>query len=534
MKRAATMLRLWILIAAAGAPLCAPAHSSSDISAVKDGRVMVKGGILGLDQAAFWPGGTLSGQVRDAALCGTVVGQCTSFKLNVAHGGARLRVGIDTPERTNTFVVEVFDGSGVSFGSTTNSNQFNSEVLVVKPVGGDYTISVRPQDVAQGSFRLRATLESTLPEDLPKSPQRVPELPNLRTVPPLEFTFIAPANPLNGLYPPDTVNPPLDVAGVHPVSCTADEMAPPDIGGGGAKKCLRFTSGPINLGPGIYDMRFNMLSDFIAGQAQLAPQEALSRIVIGPMDQAVHYSDGSIEFVPAGTYSFHPVHGHFHDDYVLSFRLYAVSDAVGGAMTQVGVGTKSGFCPADQLWGNWYSFNQGYEQPGGDTAAGNCMSPVDGVLGLSIGWGDVYRWQRPGMYVEFGGQGNGRYVVQSRVDEQGHVMETDETDNVSYAYVEIENDDIHLLERGWGESPWDKTKTVFAGAGPAEQEPALLGPPAESAIAASADRSATQRFGGSLGWLPLLWLAALARTAFSVRLPSARTSASRRPAHPFA
>lgn len=117
-----------------------------------------------------------------------------------------------------------------------------------------------------------------------------------------------------------------------------------------------------------------------------------------------------------------------------------------------------------------YSFNQSYVVPGGDSATGNCMSPSKGVLGLSVGWGDVYRWQRPGMYVEFKGQGNGRYIVQSRVDEQDHVLESDETDNVSYAYVQIENDNIQLLERGWGESPWDSKKTVFAGAGPTQQD----------------------------------------------------------------
>ena len=49
-----------------------------------------------------------------------------------------------------------------------------------------------------------------------------PMLPDLRTVPPFEFGFVAPANPLNGAYPPDTANPPLDVAGVHPLSCAID------------------------------------------------------------------------------------------------------------------------------------------------------------------------------------------------------------------------------------------------------------------------------------------------------------------------
>lgn len=425
-------------------------------------------GVLERDEAWFWDGETLDGQVPSAALCDTIE-RCPVYTLTLAEGGVRLRVGIDTPERTDTFVVDVIDPDGNVAGSDSTSNQFNSEVLVEQPVAGDWTVRVRPDNVSAASFRLRAKLETVRPEDLANQGERHVLLPNLRTVPPYEFTFVAPANPLNGLYPPDTVNPPLEVAGIAPLSCTADEMAPVELGGGGAVRCLRFTSGPINLGPGIYDMRFSLLEDAIAGNAYLNPQEALSRTVVGPKLQALHYSDGSVEFVPAGTYSFHPIHFHFHDDYVLSFELYAVTDPARGGLQRVGVGSKSGFCPADQLFGDWSAFMQGYETPGGDTPLDSCFSPSNGVIGLSVGWGDVYRWQRPGMYVEFGGQPNGRYVVRSIVDAENRALETNDGDNLSYAYIEVQGDTIQLLERGWGRDPWDPDKVVFSGPGPAQR-----------------------------------------------------------------
>jgi len=420
----------------------------------------------------FWDGLTIATvKVPSDAQCGTL-GPCPTWPLTVKGGGKRLRVAIDTPQRSDTFVIQLLDPAGQLIADDATSNRFNAEAMVMNPAAGTWTVRVRPEDVTDATFRLRAKLEMTLlPEERPLPPGRVALLPNLRTVPPLEFTFIAPANPGNGLYPPDTVNPPLDVAGIHPVSCTADEAAPVEVGGAGAKKCLRFTSGPMNLGPGIYDMRFKMIEDFIAGTAVLNPDEALSRVVVGPMEQVIYYTDGSNEHVAAGTYSFHPVHGHFHDDYVLSFELFKVTDAATGALEHVGSGTKSGFCPADQLFAQWWQFYQGGAQPGGDTAAGNCFSPTDGVIGLSLGWGDVYRWQRPGMYVEFDGQGAGRYVVQSIVDHDRHVLEADDSDNTSYAYVQIDGDAIQLLERGWGEHPWDAKKTIFAGAGPAQHEP---------------------------------------------------------------
>ncbi len=464
-------------------------------------------GVLEPGEAWFWDGTTLDGSVRSASWCDTPT--CPIYTITVAEGAARLRVGIDTPERTDTFVVDLFDPDGNLAGSDSNSNQFNSEVLVNNPAAGLWAVRVRPESVTHASFRLRAKLETVLPEDLATSGERHPLLPNLRTVPPLEFTFVAPANPLNGLYPPDTINPPLQVGDIAPLSCTVDEMAPPALGGGGARRCLRFTSGPINLGPGIYDMRFSLIEDAIAGTAYLNLQEALSRTVVGPKLQAVHYSDGSEELVSAGTYSFHPIHFHFHDDYVLSFELYAVTDPDLGGMTKAGIGTKSGFCPADQLFGDWATFNQGYETPGGDTPLDNCSSPINGVLGLSVGWGDVYRWQRPGMYVEFADQPNGRYVVRSIVDSEDRVIETNNGDNVSYAYIDVQGDTIEILERGWGKDPWDPDKVVFKGPGPIARE-AIGQSPTEEVAPTDVDTGGGSGGGGAMPGVMLLMFAALA------------------------
>jgi hypothetical protein len=459
------------------------------------------GDVLQLDQPMFWDGGSIATtHVPSAEFC-DITGPCPTYVLNLAQGGRRLRVAIDTPERSDTFVVELLDANGAVAASADNSNQFNSEAFVDNPAPGAWTVRIRPQDVTDASFRLRAKLESMLPQDLPRSETRVPLLPNLRTVPPYEFGFVAPANPLNGVYPPDTINPPLTVLGYSPLSCTVDEMAPTSIGGGGAVRCLRFTSGPMNLGSGIYDMRFRLLDDLIAGTAQLQPDELLSRIVVGPMDQVIYYSDGSTESRTAGTYSFHPVHAHFHDDYVLSFELYKVINEATGEMQRVGDGTKSGFCPADQLFADWSRFDQGDEIPGGDEPLGNCTSPVNGVIGLSVGWGDVYRWQRPGMYVEFNGQGNGKYVVRSIVDENNHVLESNEDDNHSYAYVEVQGDNVSLIERGWGDDPWDAKKEMFSGPGPVQRASASGVNGSDTPGSGSSDTPASS--GGALSW-PLL------------------------------
>jgi hypothetical protein len=420
-----------------------------------------------LFDGVFWDGDTVaSGEVKDASLCG-VAGPCYTYPLDLPTGGARLRVALDTPERTNTFNVDLIDPSGSVATSFGTSNSFDAEGFVMHPAAGRWTVRVMPADVSHGSFRMRAKLERTVPV---KPSGHVALLPELRADPPYEFTMIAPANPLNGLYPPDTVNPPLDVAGVHPLSCTVDEMAPNSgpgadiVQGGAATRCLRFTSGPMNVGIGVYEMHFTYAQDIVNGQIA-------SPVATGPLFQTIHYGDGTTSTRRAGTYSFHVTHAHFHDNHILDYQLFRVE--AGNRLVKAGAGTKSGFCPANQLFGEWRSFTQDAPDGligSGDTGTGNCQNPADGVLGLSPGWGDVYRWQRPGQYVEFGNNPDGLYVVRATVDIERSVEQASYAHQSSYALVSVIGETVRLIERGMGTSPYDPNKVVFTGAGPASQD----------------------------------------------------------------
>ena len=57
----------------------------------------------------------------------------------------------------------------------------------------------------------------------------------------------------------------------------------------------------------------------------------------------------------------------------------------------------------------------------------------------------------------------------STVDKSNHVLETDDTDNSAYAFVEVVGDTVRLIQRGWGLSPWDPKQVLFTGAGPASR-----------------------------------------------------------------
>ena len=82
----------------------------------------------------------------------------------------------------------------------------------------------------------------------------------------------------------------------------------------------------------------------------------------------------------------------------------------------------------------------------------------------------MYRWQRPGQYVEFDGKGDGLYVIRSTVDAENAILETDETDNTSYALIKVVGRTVDIIERGRGMDPWDPEKIVYEGDGPASVE----------------------------------------------------------------
>ena len=416
-------------------------------------------GRLEVGQAVFWDGSYVErGRVEDDHLCDSAAGKCFDYELDVVAGHEApedLRVAIDQPSRQNTWAITVYNPSGTAVASGNTSGKPGSgaaapsltiEVFVEKPVLGAYRIHVASQDVDASTFRMRAKLEGPPPTP-PK--EVVPLLPHLRAVPPYEFTFTAPANPLNGLYPPDTANPPLSAAGVSPLSCTADETEQD-----GVTRCLRFTSGPFEDGGGPFEIDF----DFVGDNAAMKPQTAY---------QVVHYSDGHTTSRAAGTYTFHTIHGHFHYEGILQYQLFKVTDEAKGTMEPAGAGHKSGFCPADEQIGEWTKFNQahaGTYNNGSVAQGGNCFSPSKGFLGLSTGWGDVYRWQRPGQYVDFGTNGDGYYVVRSIVDHDKLVLGT-QNDNVSYSYIHIVGTSVDIIERGLGASPWDKHKQVVPSLG---------------------------------------------------------------------
>ena len=392
---------------------------------------------LPVGQSAFWTGGYITDEhthLPGAAACNVV--SCFDYPIEVAKGAWRLRVALDTPDRSSEWELDLLDPAGAVQATATNplESEFDLEVFAAQPAAGRWTARVVPQNVHNASFRMRAKLESG-PE---KYAHKTMLLPDLMVTPPYEFSFTAPANPLNS-FAPDNANPPLDVAGVAPLSCTPDEIVQDLV-----TRCLRFTTGPRNAGPGPFEIDYDPTA---AGLGLETP---------GPSYQRIYYSDGTSTLRPAGHFQFHPAHGHYHYLDFLQFQLYSVSEQ--HELTPAGSGKKLGLCPADELFADWHTFNQ--QQTHSFTA--NCgYAPGEASLGLNVGWGDVYRWQRPGQYVDFSNDGDGYYVLRVTVNAHHQALVVHPDRNLGYAYIHVVGSRVTVLERGQGSSPWDPAKTVF-------------------------------------------------------------------------
>ena len=394
-------------------------------------------GVLKTGQFVFWDGGQVGSTADRVAGVGASISAscptapCFAYDLKLSGHGARLRVGIDVPERRNMFKVAIVSPSGAST-DFENINAFDAEGFVERPSPGMWSVVVTPVDAEHTTFRLRAKLEKTVYGPPMSAKYWAPDL----IVPRMwEFGFVAPVTGLAGISF-DDANPPVDVLGIHPFSCTLDEMAE------GAHRCLRFSFQLANAGPGNFDVRFDTSKN---------PQE-------GPMIQCVE-RPGKAPFArPAGEYWFHNTHAHYHYQDVVQHRLYRVTDRKMGTMVLAGLGKKLGYHPADQAFANWYQFVQA--PSGTNESAGSCYPQSNMDLGLSRGWGDAYRWERPGNYVEFGDNPDGYYVVETVADPKNHLLESNESDNVGYAYLRVLGDQVQLLETGQGRSPWDPHKVV--------------------------------------------------------------------------
>ena len=393
-------------------------------------------GTLSPGEHAFWDGPySHSAFVPSSELC-DVAGPCWAYRLRVERGARRLRVAIDWPSSEDVYALELRDPGGRVVATDPHVLHFSHELFVLRPAAGVWTVRVIPQYVTRSAFRARARLERR-----PRPPRRRRRLllPNLQPNAPWNFSFVAPLGPYTQI--------PADFGGFRPLSCSPDETVI-----GGARRCLRFSVGPMNVGAGPYEAQFDA--------ASARPNS--EGVMEGPVTQRIFRRDGSYVDRSAGTFIFHETHAHFHVQNMLAYELLRVVDARRGTLEPTGVGRKASFCTLDLMIADFERFRS---EPARYSDEDVCFRPPDSdttvVMGVTPGWADVYTWDLPDQYVEFGDNGPDRYVVQAVVDGGNTIRESRDDDNVGYAYIEVVGDMVRLIERGIGASPWDRRKKVL-------------------------------------------------------------------------
>lgn len=397
--------------------------------------------------------------------CLTKSAYCHLYKVTVSETGAggTLRVAIDSSKRGECFGLELRDPDGVrapdpdggfphvcpEFAGTFQA--FNIDISVAGAMAGVWEIRVLGAEVEDWAYRVRAFLDGT--------PRAEPHLlaPNLTPWLPSEFGFVAPASANPGTEM-DRKNPP----GPPGTSCHAQDS--PEDEPNKHARCLRFSAGLYNTGDGPLHVKF---VDDDVNDTHKAFQHVYYR------DQSPgDYPNEEALVIEAGEGEYHAYHAHRHFKDMVLYQLFSVSaDSVpppyqqGKVLTEVGKGDKHGYCTFSQRMERW----SGFQQDGQFAAGGNCNT----TMALERGWGDIYRWQRPGQFVPYddvadadGTMKAGLYVVRITVDPEDLLLETKESDNTGYAYIRVvdgqlpHTDSVIVCEQGYGKSPWDPTKKV--------------------------------------------------------------------------
>lgn len=369
--------------------------------------------------AVFWNGPQVDGS-----------GGSWEYRVEVTEPAYRLRIGIDHPEVGDVFEVEVIAPDGTPMGSfSPGDGLYSMEGIYKKPDSGVWLVRVSASDVEDTTFRMRAKVEAG---PMKLGPKRKPLLPNLQVLPAHEASFRMPIS--NGSTPGEPIG--IDLLGA--ASCHPEEYAEDR-----AVRCLRFGFGLRNTGLGPMSLR----------------HEGGSMVADAMLFQVISRVNGTIFEREAGVARYHKTHAHYHHHDAVRLRLYKVTDPEKGTLEPTDSAHNKGFAHRDELLREWKTFYPTIDRPGG-------------TFGLKPGWSDIYEWDRPGNYIDFGTNTEGHYLIRMWADPVNGILESNEKDNVGYTYFKVTGvSDVELLEAGRGRDPWDPCKIVVGFGGHPDPAP---------------------------------------------------------------
>ena len=134
-------------------------------------------------------------------------------------------------------------------------------------------------------------------------------------------------------------------------------------------------------------------------------------------------------------------HNHWHVRNLQSFKLTRLDNGV-----KVGTGAKHGFCFFDNY--RYGSTRDPFYTAAGGACGYGASSALRVMMGLSVGWGDIYRWRLPGQYFDIKGLSPGQYRLRCVADPAGWFREEDNTNNFTWVDIRLTREGVRALEYG--------------------------------------------------------------------------------------
>lgn len=144
--------------------------------------------------------------------------------------------------------------------------------------------------------------------------------------------------------------------------------------------------------------------------------------------QRIYSDDGSHRDILAGSFIWHWGHNHVHfQDYAL-YRL----DPVDASSASSRISNKTSFCLMDSA-----GINMQLSGAPQEAVYDTCGRSVQGI---SVGWGDIYRYDLPGQAFDVTNLPSGSYKLKIKIDPKTRLLESNEasSDNMSVVTIELD------------------------------------------------------------------------------------------------
>jgi hypothetical protein len=149
--------------------------------------------------------------------------------------------------------------------------------------------------------------------------------------------------------------------------------------------------------------------------------------------QLVERTDGASDVYPVGAAVYHAGHNHFHIANFVVNTLYEYDAANHARGPMVGAGHKDGFCPIDERLDELGLLDT--QEP---VAAACQVTGGDITIRLEPNYIDVYPASIDDQEVDITNVPPGTYVLVTRVDPEGAVLESDASNNEARVLVQID------------------------------------------------------------------------------------------------